>query len=236
MTQTKKNNLPFRPKEHAEDYILTHILSGAYPPGSVLPGERVLSEEIGVTRPTLRETLHRLAGEGWLTIKQGKPTTVNDYWNTGGLGLLNTMARYGEYLPQNFISYLLDARAAVLPSMAFQAATNSPEVISGVLERTSSLKNTAKAYTRFDWELQKLFARESKNPLAVMLLNSFEVMYLALGQFYFSHQKGKQTSAGYYELLKAALQIGPREVASLVRAEMIKAREIWSEINDLKPS
>lgn len=60
--------------------LLTSILNGVYPSGSTLPNARNLSAEISATRPTLRETLQRLANEGWIRIQHGKPTVVNDFW------------------------------------------------------------------------------------------------------------------------------------------------------------
>ncbi|MBC2744842.1 MAG: GntR family transcriptional regulator, partial [Desulfosarcina sp.] len=85
---------PARPAQLVEHCVITGILDGTYPPGTPLPSERQLAETIGVARPPLRETLHRLATEGWLTIAHGKPTQVNDYWEKGGMGLLSTMAKY----------------------------------------------------------------------------------------------------------------------------------------------
>lgn len=51
-----------RPSEHAESALVTAILDGEFPPGSALPGERVLAGQLGVTRPTLREAIQRLLG------------------------------------------------------------------------------------------------------------------------------------------------------------------------------
>ena len=81
-------DLPLRPARYAEHRLITSVLNGTYPPGAKLPNERALSVELGVTRPTLREMLQRLARNGWLTIRQGKPTVVNDYRLTGGHGRL----------------------------------------------------------------------------------------------------------------------------------------------------
>ena len=60
----------FDPTQHVEKYLVTALLDGTYAPGAALPSERSLANEIGVTRPTLRETLQRLANEGWITIHQ----------------------------------------------------------------------------------------------------------------------------------------------------------------------
>ena len=70
---------PQRPNDYAEQSLVTAILEGTFAPGDTLPGERALAAELGITRPTLREALQRLARDGWLTIHQGKPTVVNDF-------------------------------------------------------------------------------------------------------------------------------------------------------------
>ena len=82
---------PQRPAAHAEQSLVSAILDGTYPPGSTLPGERELARQLGVTRPTLRETLQRLECEGWMTIRQGKSTRVNDIWREGGLTVLSAL-------------------------------------------------------------------------------------------------------------------------------------------------
>ena len=81
------------PAGFAEEYIIESIWNNRFPPGSILPAERELSELIGVTRTTLREVLQRLARDGWLTIQHGKPTKVNNFWETSGLNILETLAR-----------------------------------------------------------------------------------------------------------------------------------------------
>ena len=67
-----------KPAEVAESRLLESILSGSFPINRTLPGERELAKQLGVTRPTLREALQRLARDGWLDIQQGKPTRVRD--------------------------------------------------------------------------------------------------------------------------------------------------------------
>ena len=81
------------PAGFAEEYIIESIWNNRFPAGSILPAERELSELIGVTRTTLREVLQRLARDGWLTIQHGKPTKVNNFWETSGLNILETLAR-----------------------------------------------------------------------------------------------------------------------------------------------
>jgi GntR family transcriptional regulator len=56
-----------RVADQAYRLIADSLRRGVYPPGSRLPGERDLSEQLGVSRSTLREALERLADEELLT-------------------------------------------------------------------------------------------------------------------------------------------------------------------------
>ncbi len=77
------------------------------------PAERELSELIGVTRTTLREVLQRLARDGWLTIQHGKPTKVNNFWETSGLNILETLARLDHDSVPQLIDNLLSVRTNI---------------------------------------------------------------------------------------------------------------------------
>ena len=101
------------PAGFAEEYIIESIWNNRFPPGTILPAERELSELIGVTRTTLREVLQRLARDGWLTIQHGKPTRVNNFWETSGLNILETLARLDQEKFPQLIDQLLSARTNI---------------------------------------------------------------------------------------------------------------------------
>jgi GntR family transcriptional repressor for pyruvate dehydrogenase complex len=54
------------------------ILEGSLKPGDRLPSERELAVELGVSRPSLREAIQRLAAKGLLTTRHGGGTVVTD--------------------------------------------------------------------------------------------------------------------------------------------------------------
>ena len=109
-------HIPARPSEHAESALVAAILDGKFPPGSTLPGERALAGQLGVTRPTLREAIQRLARDGWLTVAHGKPTVVNDFWSKGGLNVLGKLVEHQKHLPADFIPNLLEVRLQLAPA------------------------------------------------------------------------------------------------------------------------
>ena len=81
------------PADVAEQYLIESIWNGSIAINSELPAERLLADKIGVTRTTLREVLQRLSKDGWITIRHGKSTKVNNFWETSGLNVLSTLTR-----------------------------------------------------------------------------------------------------------------------------------------------
>ncbi|MBW1788012.1 MAG: GntR family transcriptional regulator [Deltaproteobacteria bacterium] len=223
-------DLPLRPARHAEHRLVTSVLNGTYPPGAKLPNERSLAVELGVTRPTLREILQRLARHGWLTIRQGKPTVVNDYWDTGGMGVLSTLAGYMDYLPEGFFNYLLEVRADILPGMARHAVERAPSQILTYLEKYPHLDNEAAEYARYDWGLQVLLARCTDNPVYVLLFNDFENLFETLALRYFGLAEARRASRKFYGKLIGAIGNGARQIEEIVRAAMEKSIKIYATL------
>jgi GntR family negative regulator for fad regulon and positive regulator of fabA len=224
-----KPDQPLRPTQHAEHILITSILSGTYPAGTVLPGERTLANEIGITRPTLRETLQRLAGEGWVRIRHGKSTVVNDYWLKGGLSMLGTLAKYADFLPNGFITRLLEVRVTLLPPVARLASIHQPQKILDFLSRRPQLTDDVEAYAAYDWELQMCMARASGNPIYGLILNDFASIFQKMAVRYFSAQKTRKESLAYYRNLAQAIERGDHSVDKIVKEAMEHSIEIWQE-------
>jgi len=58
--------------DHTSRVIRGWIQTGAYPPGSLLPSQRELAEQLGVSRTSLREALSTLQGMGLVVVRPGK--------------------------------------------------------------------------------------------------------------------------------------------------------------------
>jgi GntR family negative regulator for fad regulon and positive regulator of fabA len=221
---------PLRPTQYAEHILVTAILSGAYPAGTALPGERTLANEIGITRPTLRETLQRLASEGWVQIQHGKPTVVNDFWIEGGLSMLGTLAKYANFLPNGFISQLLEVRVTLLPTVAALSVRHRPQKILDVLDHKPQLTDSVETYAAYDWELQMCMARESGNPIYALILNDFASIFQKMATRYFMGQKPREVSLNYYRDLAQAIARKDHSVKKIVKQAMEQSIEIWHEL------
>lgn len=71
------NSIPQTVTEAAIATIRERIQQGVYPVGSLLPAQRQLSEELQISRASLREALSTLEAVGLLTIRAGKGVYVN---------------------------------------------------------------------------------------------------------------------------------------------------------------
>jgi GntR family negative regulator for fad regulon and positive regulator of fabA len=219
---------PTRPAAYSEQALITAILDGTFPPGSTLPGERELAASLGVARPALRETLQRLACEGWLVIQQGKPTRINDFWLEGGLSVLGALVRYSERLPASFVPNLLEVRLALAPAYTKAAVVRSKRVVLDFLSDADKLEDTPEAFAAFDWRLHRGLAIASGNPIYTLILNGFSGFYEQMACQYFADSAARTASRAFYAELKLAAREGDAGMAERVtRDVMLQSMELW---------
>jgi DNA-binding GntR family transcriptional regulator len=60
------------------EVLRKHILDGVYREGDMLPSENELCRLFGMTRPTVRQSLSTLAGDGYIKKHQGKGSIVHN--------------------------------------------------------------------------------------------------------------------------------------------------------------
>lgn len=219
------------PAGFAEEYIVKSIWNGHFAPGTILPAERELSELIGVTRTTLREVLQRLARDGWLTIQHGKPTRVNNFWETSGLNILETLARLDEDGMPELVDQLLSARTNISAIYIRAAIRHNPENALALLTKASELNDSAEEFADFDYQLNHDIAMASGNPIYVLILNGFKGLYERIGQFYFSSPEARQLARDYYANLAAVAESGNyNDSVNVVRRYGYESAEIWHSL------
>jgi len=222
---------PPRPATYAEETLVSAILGGRYPPGSALPAERQLAEALGVTRPTLREALQRLSRDGWLSIRQGKPTLVNDYRRDGGLNALTALVRHAPQLPRNFVRDLLDVRCALAPAYARAAVARDRAAVLAALADAGALPDTPRAFAAFDWALHRALTLASGNPVYTLILNGFAGFYEEMARRYFARSDARAASRAFYASLRAAAEAGDAPRAGQVtRAMMTRSLALWAKV------
>jgi DNA-binding FadR family transcriptional regulator len=107
---------PITAAHDAAERLRRQILQGELKPGASLPGERELSERLGVSRLTLRAALTELQAQGLIEKVHGAGNRVLDYRETGGIELIAYLARQaidGGVVPLPLLGELLELRRMV---------------------------------------------------------------------------------------------------------------------------
>lgn len=225
------------PAGFAEEYIVESIWNGKFPPGSILPAERELSELIGVTRTTLREVLQRLARDGWLTIQHGKPTKVNNFRETSGLNILETLARLDQDGMPELMDQLLSARTNISAIYIRAAIKNNQNQVVEVLGRAEAIADDEESYSEFDYKLNHELALASNNAMYVLILNGFRGLYSKVAKYYFSNPMARAKAKDYYVRLRKFAETGKHDDAIfLVREYGLESGKIWAEMRAQMPS
>ncbi|MBW7983268.1 fatty acid metabolism transcriptional regulator FadR [Enterobacillus tribolii] len=225
------------PAGFAEEYIIESIWNNRFPPGSILPAERELSELIGVTRTTLREVLQRLARDGWLTIQHGKPTKVNNFWETSGLNILETLARLDHDSVPQLIDNLLSVRTNIASIFIRAAVRQHPEKAQEVLASAKGVNDQAEAFTELDYSIFRGLAFVSGNPIYGLIFNGLKGLYTRVGRYYFSNPEARRLALSFYDKLSQLCRDKNHEkVMDYVRSYGKESGAIWSSMQNAIPS
>ncbi len=92
------------------------ILEGAFKPGERLPSERALALSLGVSRPSLREALQKLASKGLLSTRHGGGTHVTDQLTAHFADPWQDMLKGNPMLHRDMLEFrqMLESQAAAL--------------------------------------------------------------------------------------------------------------------------
>jgi GntR family negative regulator for fad regulon and positive regulator of fabA len=220
--------VPQRPAELVENSLINAVVDGEFSINSTLPPERELAQRLGVTRPTLREALQRLARDGWVEIHHGKSTRVRDYWHEGNLAVLGTIARHQDHLPPDFVPNLLQVRELLAPAYTRLAVKRSAKNVAKFLGDYQDLGDTPDTFAKADWELHRHLTLESGNPIFTLILNGFKELYPPMGSIYFTPPKARARSRKFYADLREAAQARDADRAEAVTRDMMQESiDLW---------
>ncbi len=172
-----------------ENAIKDMILSGKLGPGELLPGEHALAEQLGVTRPTVREAMRTLESSG--LVERGhrrRMQVVAPSAEISGSAIRNAIV-----MPDITYRELWEVSTALEPLAARLAAERaSPELLNKIetnLEQTRACIDDPKALVQADIEFHELVTEASGNhalqlaraPLSEFLSGAYGVVTQKLG-------------------------------------------------------
>ncbi|MDG6881356.1 Fatty acid metabolism regulator protein [Phocoenobacter uteri] len=219
------------PAALAEEYLIKSIWNNTYPSGSYLPAERELSDIIGVTRTTLREVLQRLSREGWLNIQHGKPTQVNNIWETGSPTIAEKLMKLDHSIAPLIISDILSLRTRMADFYIKEAIQVNQKGAIAIFDNLDNLKETAKDYLEFDYHVFRGFTVVANKPVYSLLFNSFKGLYNQIGGIYFNIPEGRKIALEFYKTLyQICLEGDYEKVCDCIKIHREQSGLIWNEI------
>ena len=224
------------PAALAEEYIVKSIWDDVFPAGTNLPSERDLADKIGVTRTTLREVLQRLARDGWLTIQHGKPTKVNNIWDTASPSIIETLITLDQSSAPLIIDNMLSLRSKMSESYIYEAVKNSPEQSAQLFDELNELENTAEAYTEFDYRIFRQFTVVANKPFYRLIFNSLQGVYQRIGLLFFKDEEHRKLAKQFYLEMQKICQEGNADaVVECIRKHNAGSATYWRAILERLP-
>jgi len=120
---------------HIADLLEQHIDGGQFPPGSLLPPERELAQQLGVSRASVREALIALEVQGRVAVRVGSGVSVlATKPSARGRAVPKESAEHADW-PEVGPLDVIEARLIVECQTAAMAARNATDADIAELER-----------------------------------------------------------------------------------------------------
>jgi GntR family transcriptional repressor for pyruvate dehydrogenase complex len=151
------------------------IADGDYAPGDKLPAERVLSEQFGVGRSSMREALRMVESSGLLRTDHGVGVFVVSKTKRGQ-GLAEMLLIDDYTIPDLFeVRLSLERDAAGLAAQRVTAA--AADELRDIITRASDPTLSDSEFIALDGELHKSIAKATNNLLMLRLAESLQPLF-----------------------------------------------------------
>ena len=136
-------------KNQVYDQCRNMIIQGKWPPGSKIPSENQLCEQLGVSRVSVRSALQSLSAQGFIEIRRGEGSFVNNYNLSEQLNLLMPLFALDKDDIMNVLEYRIIIEPNIMPLIVERITDED-------LRKLESIYNEMKKYTEGCSEFAKL--------------------------------------------------------------------------------
>jgi GntR family transcriptional repressor for pyruvate dehydrogenase complex len=208
--------------------IQQRIESGAYPPGTRLPSERVLAPELAISRTALRDALQRLEAMGFLEARGSRGRFVRDHEARRG----PDAALSWLLLHRHDVSSLNQVRSLLEPSALESLSDNDAAV--ALAEASSVVEEQLRALSQgrfeeasdLDAEFHALLVRHAPNvPLRELAEQLIELGRVPGARLYGIRGVGAVAVAEHEDILEALARGDRSHAAELLKFHHIRSAE-----------
>lgn len=179
------------------------ILSGDLATGAKLPPERTLSEQLGVSRASLRDALRDLEVRNLISRKPGTGTVVLDPGDSADVDAL-----VSDMDPSmSSLMDVLDVRGCIEPPVTARAAQRATRLEILQLENLISemrLRQSPKEFAELDRTFHRAIARYTHNPFLPRLLDRIsEIIELSRDDSVLTEERQMSSLIEHTEIVEA---------------------------------
>ncbi len=205
--------------------LVDEIVSGRYPPGTLLPPGPALGLHFGVSRSVVREALKTLEQKGLVSVRQGHGSVVahDGDWNLLDPVVLAATVRHDER--REVIDGLVAVRAALEAEMAARAARRANddgiERLTALVGELEATVNLPPRYLVLDTQFHDELMRISGNRLARAVVRSIHDQARSSTGYNDPHPGDLRLAHRGHELILARVTAGDPEGAAQAMREHI---------------
>lgn len=217
--------------EEAVEQIAEAIRSGDLHPGDRLPSERLLAQQMAISRPTLREATRVLTESGVIEVRPGAGGGMFVLTSTVPLDLIESRSnlRMGE------VAAVLQARRLFEPRVAQLAALNATEEDFEFLERTLELqkecdRDDRERMSQLDIRFHIGIARAARNSVVLDLMRPLLRQLEIARDMSMRGRRDSDTAIAIHEdTLESIMSGDPERVAVSMDRHLQYLEEIWEQ-------
>jgi DNA-binding FadR family transcriptional regulator len=200
--------------------LITAIRDGRFPPGQVLPAERDLARQLGVSRSSVREALIALEISGWVEIRVGNGVFVRS-----SLPESATAPSSDDVSAED----LLKARQTIEGELAALAATEATDAqlraLADLAERMGPLVTDNATFHALDMKFHVLIGEMTGNPLLADVVERlwskhYAPTFLRLEQHYGRNDLARDWDRDHQAIVSALMRRDARAARTAMRRHL----------------
>ena len=213
----KKTRIP----EEVADRIRVLILDGTFPPGQPLPPERLLAEQFGISRGSVRDALRMLELVGLLETRHGQGTFPRELTVERLVAPLASVMTYRQDLRDE----LMDVRRMFEPAVARAAAQRATEEdiadLQRIIEAQRRKLETDQSTIVEDTAFHAILARCTRNRVIMSIMATLNDLLVESRTQSLRHKGRPGRSLVGHEAVVAALRQRDPDAAAQAMARHI---------------
>jgi len=161
---------------------------------------------------------------------------VNNFWETSGLNILETLARLDHDSVPQLIDNLLSVRTNIATIFIRKAMRTNPDETQKVLATAGEVEDHAEAFTLLDYDIFRGLAFASGNPIYGLIINGLRGLYTRVGRYYFSNPEARKLAITFYKKLSEIChEKSYEQIVDCVRNYGRQSGEIWHSMQGTMP-